>query len=582
MKILSLGWQRSASGYLYAILERILKRNSLYTSYREESGLAHYMLNRDEIADIAEKTVTLQYQDKENQEFTHIKINPELFLKGTSVSYSHLPLGRFKYVKNFWNKLDHVFYIYRDGRDCITSIIQRHTLNEKGSPYNAVDKKIHGLNSFANYGIHDYELSVSSFHIYYLIKQWRLNMLDFIKSKQNDYKIMSINYKDIKKDLKSVLINIYDKLNLKGDINDLMLELENEEKRGGISHVVGSKKFNKYEAYFNKETLKNINNIAGDALSSLGFMKLNEYSEFINNFDTFTLLCLNDKEKEYLNASMLLNNLGKTIEKEILIANINEAETLNSKSKYLVFSNHHNQIKHLMDKNQLIEGINYIYYPYFSISNENNYKIFDIRSNLPINVNDMKKNTIVLSNNSKNSGFLPFDYLNNNGKNLQFVGLRSQNSKKDNDLYSKIKGKNVLIYGIGGKGKELYSEIKENNICSINGFVDSYINSSSQKMYELPIYNVNKMKNIDYDYIVVASCFFLEIETELKSRNIENYLVYKNQLLAPQYSIDEVPKDSNILLVDNRVGLHYEELKYLYENTNGALYSTYPFKIKKD
>ena len=77
--------------------------------------------------------------------------------------------------------------------------------------------------------------------------------------------------------------------------------------------------------------------------------------------------------------------------------------------------------------------------------------------------------------------------------------------KNKNYLYPfpKVKrGDSIIIYGAGVLGGELYTSTKRYNICNVALWVDQ--NWIEYRKNGFPVFSVEEIKNIDYDYIVIA------------------------------------------------------------------------------
>lgn len=60
----------------------------------------------------------------------------------------------------------------------------------------------------------------------------------------------------------------------------------------------------------------------------------------------------------------------------------------------------------------------------------------------------------------------------------------------------------ILLYGAGANGKKLYAQAKEDGIVKIAGILDAKADELSRE--ELPVFPISKVKELDYDYILIT------------------------------------------------------------------------------
>lgn len=94
---------------------------------------------------------------------------------------------------------------------------------------------------------------------------------------------------------------------------------------------------------------------------------------------------------------------------------------------------------------------------------------------------------------------------------------------------------NVLIFGTGNG----YINMKENinsSIINILAFIDNNPNKIGETLEKISIISPNEIFNYDYDYIIIASSYYEQIESQLLKLNISkskilNYYEYWNNVL---------------------------------------------------
>lgn len=113
---------------------------------------------------------------------------------------------------------------------------------------------------------------------------------------------------------------------------------------------------------------------------------------------------------------------------------------------------------------------------------------------------------------------------------------------------------NILIFGTGNG----YINMKKNinsSIINILAFIDNNSNKIGQILEEIKIISPNEIFNYDYDYIIIASSYYEQIESQLLELNISknkvlNYYEFYNDVLL-QYSKDTDSKVGFEILCGN-------------------------------
>jgi len=88
------------------------------------------------------------------------------------------------------------------------------------------------------------------------------------------------------------------------------------------------------------------------------------------------------------------------------------------------------------------------------------------------------------------------------------------------------RNKKVVIYGAGEVGKSFYSEISKYQDCRIVGWIDSKVNSLSDRIY---ICNIDRIADLQYDIVVLAvndEKTSKEIRRQLMESGVEENKIY--------------------------------------------------------
>lgn len=110
----------------------------------------------------------------------------------------------------------------------------------------------------------------------------------------------------------------------------------------------------------------------------------------------------------------------------------------------------------------------------------------------------------------------------------------------------------ILIFGCGNAGQKIFQKIK--NSFQILAFVDNNKKLQGTRIFEKEVVLPEKIKEFDYDFLLIASMYKNEIKIQLVSQNIvEPYkIVFDNELdfllskvssFSTQYTIDNVLLD---------------------------------------
>lgn len=78
----------------------------------------------------------------------------------------------------------------------------------------------------------------------------------------------------------------------------------------------------------------------------------------------------------------------------------------------------------------------------------------------------------------------------------------------------------IVIFGTGSCCKEMLSKLNFENV-EVKCFLDNDKSIQNTELLGIPVYNPEKVKEIEYDYVLVASEFILEILPQLVSLGIE-------------------------------------------------------------
>lgn len=93
---------------------------------------------------------------------------------------------------------------------------------------------------------------------------------------------------------------------------------------------------------------------------------------------------------------------------------------------------------------------------------------------------------------------------------------------------SKLKpSQNVVLYGAGNVGRDFYKQLLRSENVHVNVWID--YNYQKYEKEKLPVESLNRLKELEYDYIIVA--VLREKVYENIVATLENYLVLKDKII---------------------------------------------------
>jgi len=131
------------------------------------------------------------------------------------------------------------------------------------------------------------------------------------------------------------------------------------------------------------------------------------------------------------------------------------------------------------------------------------------------------------------------------------------------DMFTNSK---ICIYGTGKRGLVLKEYLKKYRPdIKIMSFIDSYKNN--EFIDELEVLNINVFEdnNIQYDFIIIASVFWQEIQKELNKRNLLNYKILGFHFTACMENIME-SRISHTTFEGNRIQKCESDLEEIIKN----------------
>lgn len=117
----------------------------------------------------------------------------------------------------------------------------------------------------------------------------------------------------------------------------------------------------------------------------------------------------------------------------------------------------------------------------------------------------------------------------------------------------------ICIFGTGNSANNLINRVKEN--IEIVCFIDNNKIKQGMTLFGRKIISLEELKNYDYDYIVIASMYYKEIEIQLINAGIQDEI-----LLRYVYYIDDYKSNTKILdkiIVDEKKSAHYRNFDAL-------------------
>ena len=95
--------------------------------------------------------------------------------------------------------------------------------------------------------------------------------------------------------------------------------------------------------------------------------------------------------------------------------------------------------------------------------------------------------------------------------------------------------KNVIIFGAGGTGRELFHRLQRDNSVHIIAFADSF---KSGELYGLPILDPKRLSDLDFDYVYLATVFIYDVLAQLKELGID-----ENKIVASTVTMKGSPRE---------------------------------------
>lgn len=111
----------------------------------------------------------------------------------------------------------------------------------------------------------------------------------------------------------------------------------------------------------------------------------------------------------------------------------------------------------------------------------------------------------------------------------------------DSDLFKKMKGKKVIIYGAGKIGKQFQREISQYENIVQAGWVDK--NKKGEKIDKHEIISLEMCMKMDFDYVLVAVLhekLYNEIKCEISAYVAEHRIIWAKPLIEPWTRIIEL------------------------------------------
>jgi putative sugar O-methyltransferase len=158
--------------------------------------------------------------------------------------------------------------------------------------------------------------------------------------------------------------------------------------------------------------------------------------------------------------------------------------------------------------------------------------------------------------------------------------------------------KKILVFGTGSGAINFIKDCKDASDINVIGFIDSDDKKSDSIFQGKPIYSMDKINMVDYDYIIIASMYTDEINEKLRIVNINNekILLYghetdKKKTLKILNRLDYLEQESfklkngkcvksiNRYKIDGKV---IDDFQYLYNITDQIPLIKRLFKAYKD
>ncbi len=83
----------------------------------------------------------------------------------------------------------------------------------------------------------------------------------------------------------------------------------------------------------------------------------------------------------------------------------------------------------------------------------------------------------------------------------------------------------IVIFGAGGGGRYLYSQLRENAFLEIVAFIDTF---KTGALYGIPIYSPEKLHSLEFDLIYIATIAYSEVLEQLRLIGINENKIVKS------------------------------------------------------
>lgn len=549
MLVLVCADQRSATNYLAAIVQIIMKkaglktcmednrflkpantRNTVYTVNENTLGfLVTKKLNSNQCQNMITKGLVGNTDEKTlvfSKSYDALEVT-----KGTNLLQTHILAGAFEKNK-IWPDITRIIYGHRDGRDSTTSALRYHSISNDKDYSRAgglMQSKNHRKDTaFWYYGIKEPEIKFCTYTISWQIARWRKHLMDSLLLKEKyPEKIFYTLYSEFTGENEiQVIKDIIANLKIGNSIQAEEIfhtiktfkkkNLQNKNKERSLNMLSTSKKYGKAADFLPSENISFMEKIAGDALVCGGYLPLQKLNPFIAEKDEFVLLVNEDEtklQKEFINC--FFKHCGKSV-KDTLTSKIDLEEYIkkHGKQNFIICSENIRDYEYLLNNTQHSESKDYTIYPYYEVYKSGDFFLFDINNHLPFKLNQLFGKRLAVITNGTRPEFrdIPISVLYNNGQPF--------------DLYLKIEPyidcvsestKRILIFGGGIVGKSLKKYIEDNHPeINLVGFVDSFAQTGEATCEGLPVYNVKDVSNVEIDEVVIASVYHSRMKKELR------------------------------------------------------------------
>lgn len=508
INILTCGFGSSSHTYLFGVCERIMRKANILKGSSDD-----VFVYQDNILGIFEK--------KYNP-YTVIKAMAKYNLLG---SHENLKLW---YNSEAWRYFDRILYVHRDVRDCMVVITKYHCISDL-EDYEETKYKYIARNDLRTFLSKDNPLKYNIFYkdmkqcspwIIDHLKGWREHIIEFLKIKERSKNVYEFRFDERKKDVEKDIQKIINVLGVdlsKNMYSELMLELENA---GYDDCHPNEIKFKNYKEFYNEDEINLMNSVAGDALCTMKYMSIEEYSSFIGSNESFTIVNIDEDNEFVEDAIFLLKKLGKEIKSVIHVSkNSNNLELIKN-NKYLLFSRDIQNSLFLMKRAGLIEGKEYIFYPYYNVYKDYQVKLFNIGKRYTIDIsslfNDSVRNMIVIYDKS--------EFTNN----MILPRFKKVNGSKEKKIFLIPEGE-YNIEEVNDNLKNCLENIKENQVNIILAIKD--LNNLKNYLQKLKIY-YDQIYAFYPMYDFESENPYMKKIKELWGRDIEAEEALSNKILA--------------------------------------------------